>query len=327
MDTWLTAQCMARLPHFTYFSHPESSLDEFFSGEASTTMDGDHRGDGSSPTRQGYVPLVVMIWGNRISTLYRAAPHELRFMRSLSQSLGIDPPMMNGRATKLGFYHDHGRVLPRGNICAAASRHPRATADEQAASALLGSLSDPRSVRDPSKTPASSAISVTNFPFQSGPAKIQAPASRSTTSHVASCTVSRPTSTQPQSTTNGGSHSSSRYQCHWQTTGEQSCGEWIEGGCKEMWVHVRTTHGLKGRYSSWCLCRWGGCLEKLKVSSLQRHLATHLDIRWRCSNCDMIFSRRDYARKHIKMSKECRGAGCYTLDSEKKHRKAAVERR
>lgn len=65
MKTWLMAQCMARLPHLTYFSHPESSLDDFFSGEASIVMDENHRGGFSSFFRQGYVQLVVEIWKNK----------------------------------------------------------------------------------------------------------------------------------------------------------------------------------------------------------------------------------------------------------------------
>lgn len=65
MDTWLIAQCTARLPRLTYFSHPESSLDDFFSGEASAIMDGNHRGAYLSPVRQGYVQLVVEIFGKK----------------------------------------------------------------------------------------------------------------------------------------------------------------------------------------------------------------------------------------------------------------------
>lgn len=61
MDTWLIAQCMARLPRLTYFSHPESSLDDFFSGEAGTIMDGNHRGNYSSSVQQGYVQLVIEV--------------------------------------------------------------------------------------------------------------------------------------------------------------------------------------------------------------------------------------------------------------------------
>ncbi|KAG8221307.1 hypothetical protein J3R82DRAFT_1474 [Butyriboletus roseoflavus] len=87
-----------------------------------------------------------------------------------------------------------------------------------------------------------------------------------------------------------------RYQCDWEVVEKQPCGDWIEGGSKEVWSHVRTAHGLKGLYSIWCHCKWGGCLEKLKVSSLQRHIAKHLNIKWCCSSCDMVFARHDYVR-------------------------------
>jgi hypothetical protein len=50
MDAWLIAQCMARLPTLTYFSHPESSLEDFFSAEQTTILNGD-----STSGQCGYV--------------------------------------------------------------------------------------------------------------------------------------------------------------------------------------------------------------------------------------------------------------------------------
>lgn len=263
-----------------------------------------------------------------MSTPRRAAPHELQFLRSLGQSLGIHPPMANGRATELDLCR--GRVSSRGHFSNSASDHPSATADERVTSQLLESLNDHRSVTDAEETPTSSPdpFSVSILPLLAPPANIQAPAILpSTALHVVSCAdLNRPKSAQPRITTNASSYSSSsRYRCNWEVAKEQPCGKWIEGGSKEVWIHVRTAHGLKGHYSGWCHCRWSGCLEKLRVSSLQRHLAKHLDIRWRCSNCDMIFARCDYVRRHIKLSKECHGACCFTLGPRENDRESCSQ--
>lgn len=218
--------------------------------------------------------------------------------------------MTNGRAIELGFGYHPGRVSSQGYFSDLASRHPSATAKERVVSHLSESLSHDCTVREPAEMPLSShgPASVSILPFVAAPINIRTPATPSVALHEVTCAnLNRPRPAQPQITSNAGSPP--RYRCDWEVAKEQPCGRWIEGGSKEVWTHVRTTHGLKGRYSGWCHCQWGGCLERLKVSSLQRHLAKHLDIRWRCSSCNMIFARCDYVRRHIKLSKECRGAG------------------
>ncbi|KAI9459998.1 hypothetical protein HD554DRAFT_2135277 [Boletus coccyginus] len=135
---------------------------------------------------------------------------------------------------------------------------------------------------------------------------LQAPAISSSAQHVISCIdLKRSKSGVPS---HPSSRYSSRYRCNWEVAKNQPCGEWVEGGNKEVWMHVRTAHGLKGLYSGWCHCSWGGCLERLRVSSLQRHLAKHLEIKWRCSSCGSVFSRCDYVRRHIRLSQGCHGA-------------------
>ena len=232
-------------------------------------------------------------------------------MRSLNQSLGIHPPTVNSRAAELDFCCYHGRILPRGRPSNLADRHPRTTSGEHAASHhSSSSFSGRRFSTDTSKIPTSSSgqIPVPILPFLSTSPNIQAPA----VSSLLSCKdLNSPKPAQLQVITNH-SHTSSRYQCNWEVAEDRPCGEWIEGGGKEVWIHVRTAHGLKGLYSGWCRCRWVGCLEELKVSSLQRQLARHLDIKWRCSGCDMVFSREDYVRRHIKLTEGCHGAEAAT---------------
>ena len=243
------------------------------------------------------------------STLRRPAPHELQFLRSVSQSLGMHPPTVNGRAAEVSFCRYRGRILPRGHFSNSTDRHPRATSDDRTASHPLPSLSDRRLSTDTSEIPTSlsSPISVSILPFLST-SDIQTPAMPSSAQYMVSCkNLNSAKSAQPGVISNP-SHTSSRHQCKWEVAENQPCGEWIEGGSKEVWIHVRTAHGLKGLYNGWCHCGWVGCLEKLKVSSLQRHLAKHLVIKWRCSSCDIVFSRDDYVRKHIKLTKECHGA-------------------
>ena len=211
--------------------------------------------------------------------------------------------MANNRAVELGPYH-HRRASSSCLSSNFASSHPRITADERA---MSQQLDDYHSVTSSTDNSLAGLMKMSNSPFPSG---MQVPATSSTTLHVVSCVGDEP-SLQPRNTTNAGSDS--RYQCNWEVSEERPCGEWIGGGSKEVWIHVRTAHGLKGKYGGWCHCRWGGCLEKLKVSSLRRHLARHLEIRWRCSGCDTVFSRYDYVRRHIKRNEECHGAGCHPL--------------
>ena len=204
--------------------------------------------------------------------------------------------------------------MPHGHSSNFADRHPRATSDDRTASHALPSFSDRRFSTDASKGPASLSgpISVSILPFMSTFPNIQTPATSSSAQPVISCTdLNGPEFAQLRVITNP-SHTSSRYQCNWGITENRPCGEWIEGGSREVWRHVRTAHGLKGLYSGWCRCRWVGCLEELKVSSLQQHLARHLDIRWRCSGCDMVFSREDYVRRHIKLTEGCHDAEAAT---------------
>lgn len=221
--------------------------------------------------------------------------------------------MADGRASELTLRRIHGRHGRTGSCChfsESADRHLSATADERNPGQLLRSVSDHRLFTDLNETPTSSSgpTSVSSLPFMTTSVNIQTPAMSSSAQHAVSCTDPyKLKSPLPRVITNV-SHASPRYQCDWEVAEKQPCGEWIEGGSKEVWSHVRTAHGLKGLYSGWCHCRWGGCLEKLRVSSLQRHLAKHLDIKWRCSSCDIVFARYDYVRRHIKFSEECHGA-------------------
>ncbi|KIJ65899.1 hypothetical protein HYDPIDRAFT_109982 [Hydnomerulius pinastri MD-312] len=73
MDTWLIAQCMARLPPLTYFSHPESSLQDFFSSDRNSLRDERSRRRDAHSGQNGTVE------------------HELRFLSSLRLSLGAAP--------------------------------------------------------------------------------------------------------------------------------------------------------------------------------------------------------------------------------------------
>ncbi|KAG9312077.1 hypothetical protein JVU11DRAFT_7360 [Chiua virens] len=203
-------------------------------------------------------------------------------------------------------------ILPRHHPSSLFDRHlsvVSSRAEEPSSNQILRAIGDHVPSPDTRGTLTSSSVSrfgASDFPVRPGSADSKAPTT-SSAPHVTSCNRDASETAQLRSTENA-SNGPSRYQCQWEVVKNGPCGEWIEGGSKEIWAHVRTCHGLKGHYGGRCQCKWGGCLEPLNVSSLHRHLAKHLDIKWRCSKCNAISARHDCVRKHIRENKECHGA-------------------
>ncbi|KIJ15603.1 hypothetical protein PAXINDRAFT_169055 [Paxillus involutus ATCC 200175] len=79
---------------------------------------------------------------------------------------------------------------------------------------------------------------------------------------------------------------------------DESCGLWIEGDLKEVGTHLRKYHGIIRNSRDTIICSWLGCLKKHKLCTAHRHVMTHLQVKFSCSNCGRLFSRGDCARAH-----------------------------
>ncbi|KAF9243130.1 hypothetical protein BU15DRAFT_72329 [Melanogaster broomeanus] len=86
MNTWLVAQCMDRLPKLTYFSHPESSLEDFFSAEGRTILNEHSRSSDS------------ILFGQ-----CGVAEHELRFLSSIRLGFGLPSSTSNFNVDQAQF--------------------------------------------------------------------------------------------------------------------------------------------------------------------------------------------------------------------------------
>jgi hypothetical protein len=90
------------------------------------------------------------------------------------------------------------------------------------------------------------------------------------------------------------------------------CGLHIEGTTCAASAHLRR-HGIIGPDSTRIICTWGGCSKTLKKGSMPRHLLTHLGVKARCSACEVVMSRHDLIRKHIRSSEPCHSAIANTV--------------
>ncbi|KIJ15499.1 hypothetical protein PAXINDRAFT_99377 [Paxillus involutus ATCC 200175] len=240
MDAWLIAQCMARLPTLTYFSHPESSLEDFFSAEQTTILNGD--------STSGQCGI---------------AEHELRFLSSLRLSLGgSSPSIPNAHViqTQLDFDCDHARTLCPVDSSSLGNYDSNAIADEHISHQALCYDHDHRSFvafpRSDTQLGALGLAGVSLLPSLSALHIQGAPTMPISILHTES---RRKVSDGPLSSLQGQGIKTvsnkiplSNYRCCWKVDDHQLCGAWIEGGSKEVWMHVRKAHGLKGRYSGSC---------------------------------------------------------------------------
>ncbi|KIJ58073.1 glycosyltransferase family 49 protein [Hydnomerulius pinastri MD-312] len=98
--------------------------------------------------------------------------------------------------------------------------------------------------------------------------------------------------------------------CRWQLRDNGQCNASIGAGQQAVVDHIRQCHGgLPGtRSASLFRCYWGSCQMELKPQSVARHLAKHVGAKWRCSGCNAVLSRKDYAVKHTKQKEMCRDA-------------------
>ncbi|KAF9228393.1 hypothetical protein BS17DRAFT_773634 [Gyrodon lividus] len=99
--------------------------------------------------------------------------------------------------------------------------------------------------------------------------------------------------------------------CLWKLQDGSPCQRLITGSHNDVVTHIRRTHGglPSTRSAALFRCHWGSCQKEIKSCNLPRHIIGHAGIRWRCSGCDVVLSRKDYAQRHIKKRKEaCRNA-------------------
>ncbi|KIK76025.1 hypothetical protein PAXRUDRAFT_36948 [Paxillus rubicundulus Ve08.2h10] len=85
----------------------------------------------------------------------------------------------------------------------------------------------------------------------------------------------------------------------------EPCGLWVEGDLKEIRTHLRKYHGVLGHSRDTIICCWFGCREHRKLSSMPRHVMTHLQVKFSCSNCGQLFPREDCARAHCRAVETC----------------------
>ncbi|KAI6009858.1 hypothetical protein EDC04DRAFT_845961 [Pisolithus marmoratus] len=84
------------------------------------------------------------------------------------------------------------------------------------------------------------------------------------------------------------------YQCKWDAHGS-TCERWIEGGIREIRIHLRNYHGIQGQVKDQIQCKWSGCAEEFKYGSIPRHVMTHLKVTFRLLQLWLaIPSRRPY---------------------------------
>ncbi|KAG0705694.1 hypothetical protein DFH29DRAFT_260351 [Suillus ampliporus] len=98
------------------------------------------------------------------------------------------------------------------------------------------------------------------------------------------------------------------YRCAWS---DEPCTMFIEGTRTEILSHFRQCHGIVCGASGDLVCRWGSCSMAegpLKIGSVARHIARHLGIQYRCSQCELVMCRDDLVRAHIRKSAGCTGA-------------------
>ncbi|KAF8839397.1 hypothetical protein BDN67DRAFT_773601 [Paxillus ammoniavirescens] len=114
-----------------------------------------------------------------------------------------------------------------------------------------------------------------------------------------------PNAPQPSVTAAGGVGASD---CLWGLQDGSPCKISISGSHNDIVDHIRRFHGglPSTRSTEPFHCRWGSCQKKIKPRNLPRHITGHAGIRWRCSGCEIVLSRKDYAQKHIKRKGACR---------------------
>ncbi|KAG9315378.1 hypothetical protein JVU11DRAFT_4525 [Chiua virens] len=87
-----------------------------------------------------------------------------------------------------------------------------------------------------------------------------------------------------------------QYFCGWITDG-QRCNVLVLG--EDVTDHLRAAHN-SGEYEGERLtCLWDGCEETFRKGSLVRHVQEkHLEYRWPCPKCGIIFTRRGVMDAH-----------------------------